>query len=114
MSLSVSHHLLLCATPTKPACCEANEGLKSWQALKRILHELKLEDPQRPEGIVLRSKIDCLRICKQGPILLIWPDGIWYYKVSPVLIEKIVREHIIRGKPIKDYILKKTPLMNKH
>ena len=67
--------------------------------LKLILKKLKLEDPNRPEGIVLRSKVNCLRICKSGPILLIWPEGIWYKYVSQERIEAIIKSHIIEGKP---------------
>ena len=110
MSPHVSHHLLLCANSKKLLCCEANEGLKSWDELKHVLKKLNLEDPSRPEGIVLRSKVDCLRICKSGPILLIWPEGIWYHNVFSNRIEKIIRSHIINGIPIKEWVLQKTPL----
>ena len=112
MNCHVSHHLLLCATPTKPSCCNPNLGIKSWEKLKIILQEFNLEDPNRSEGIVLRSKVDCLRICKNGPILLVWPDGIWYEKVSPEKISEIFTSHIINGKPIEKWILKKTPFLN--
>ncbi len=110
MILQISHHLLLCASPQKALCCNPENGINSWERLKRILKELNLEDPQRPEGMVLRSKVDCLRVCNEGPILLIWPDGIWYEKVSPDLIEQIIKQHIIGGVPIKQFICKQTPL----
>ncbi len=110
MSLKVSHHLLLCATPQKSSCCNPKQGIKSWEKLKSILKELNLEDPKRPDGVVLRSKVDCLRVCKSGPILLVWPDGIWYKNVSPKRLEIIIKDHIIKGSPIKKWVLKKTPL----
>ena len=75
-----------------------------------ILKEFNLQDLNRPEGIVMRSKVDCLRICKNGPILLIWPDGIWYEGVTPERIEKIVLEHILNGKVLNNWILKRTTL----
>ena len=74
----ISHHLLLCATPTKAKCCDPKTGLATWNELKRLIKELGLENSDRPEGVVLRSKVDCLRICDKGPILVVWPDGIWY------------------------------------
>ena len=111
MTSQISHHLLLCATPKNPSCCDPIQGLKSWEKLKNILKELNLEDPERPEGIVLRSKVDCLRICKAGPILLIWPEGIWYQDVSPNRIEAIVTQHVLKGNPIKEWVLKETPLI---
>ena len=112
MSLLISHHLLLCATPSKAACCEPGEGEASWKYLKQLLITLDLENHERDEGIVLRSKVDCLRICQEGPILLIWPDGIWYGRVTPERIDSIVRKHILGGNPIHEWIIKKTPYVS--
>lgn len=104
----ISHHLLLCATPSKALCCpDPAVGAASWDALKRLVRELGLEDPARPEGIVLRTKADCLRLCAGGPILLIWPEGIVYGGVSPERVEAIVREHVIGGQPIEQWILQR-------
>jgi len=104
----ISHHLLLCATPTKALCCpDPAIGVASWEFLKRLVREWGLEDPARPEGIVLRTKADCLRLCAGGPILLIWPEGTMYGGVSPERIELILREHVIGGKPIEAWILKR-------
>jgi Ferredoxin len=104
----ISHHLLLCATPSKALCCpDPAVGAASWDALKRLVREMGLEDPARPEGIVLRTKADCLRLCAGGPILLIWPEGIVYGGVSPERVEAIVRKHVIGGQPIEQWILKR-------
>jgi (2Fe-2S) ferredoxin len=104
----ISHHLLLCATPSKALCCpDPAVGAASWDTLKRLVRELGLEDPQRAEGIVLRTKADCLRICAEGPILLIWPEGIVYGGVTPERIERILREHVLGGTPIEAWILKR-------
>ena len=71
------------------------------------MRELGLEDPARPEGIVLRTKADCLRLCAGGPILLIWPEGTVYGGVGPERIEPILREHVIGGQPIEQWIIKR-------
>jgi (2Fe-2S) ferredoxin len=103
--IPVSHHLLLCATPSKALCCpDPALGAASWDTLKRLVRELGLEDPARPGGIVLRSKADCLRICSEGPVLLIWPQGTVYGGVTPDRIEPILREHVIGGQPIEAWI----------
>lgn len=105
MGQRVSHHLLLCATPSKALCCpDPAAGAASWEALKRLVRELGLENPARPEGIVLRTKADCLRICAEGPVLLIWPDGVVYQGVTAERIERILREHLIKGMPIERWI----------
>jgi len=110
MSL-VSHHLLLCATPSKALCCPDPEiGAASWNRLKQLVRELGLEDPARAQGIVLRTKADCLRICAEGPILLIWPEGVIYGGVTPERIEAIVREHVIGGRALESWIVARNQL----
>ncbi len=106
----VSHHLLLCATPTKALCCpDPAAGAASWGLLKRLVRELGLEDPARPEGVVLRTKADCLRICTGGPVLLIWPEGTVYGGVTPERIEPILREHVIGGRPVEAWVVQRMP-----
>ncbi|MEB3302864.1 MAG: (2Fe-2S) ferredoxin domain-containing protein, partial [Cyanobacteriota bacterium] len=47
--IPVSHHLLLCATPSKPLCCpDPAVGAASWNTLKRLVRALGLEQPERP------------------------------------------------------------------
>ena len=104
----VAHHLLLCAAPSKALCCsDPAVGAASRQRLKQLIRELGLEDPMRERGIVLRSKVDCLRVCREGPILLVWPEGTLYGEVTAERIERIVREHLIEGRPIDSWILQR-------
>jgi len=107
----ISHHLLLCATPTKALCCpDPALGAASWDRLKTLVRELGLDKPDRPEGIVLRTKADCLRICGDGPILLIWPEGILYGGVTPERIERIVHDHVMGGATIEEWVLRRYAL----
>ena len=106
----ISHHLLLCATPSKAKCCIPAKGAATWDALKQSVKRLGLEDSSRPEGIVLRSKVDCLRVCDRGPILLIWPDGTWYGEVTPDRLERILTEHIIGGEPIEEWLIQRSTM----
>ena len=107
----VSHHLLLCATPTKALCCpDPAVGAASWDTLKRLVRDWGLEDPQRPGGIVLRSKADCLRICAEGPVLLIWPEGCVYGGVTPERLETILREHVLGGQPVQQWLVRQYAL----
>ncbi len=108
--LRVSHHLLLCATSNKGACCENELGEATWSRLKKVLKQEDLENPNRTKGLILRSKVDCLRICIGGPILLVWPEGIWYGSVTPERIEVIVHEHIIQGKPLEEWIIRRSKM----
>ena len=106
----VSHHLLLCATASKAKCCDPAVGAESWNKLKELVKQLGLDNPGRAEGVVLRSKADCLRICEQGPVLLIWPDGCWYGGVTPERLEAILRRHVMAGEPIEEWLIQRTPM----
>ncbi len=107
----IERHLLLCSDQTKPKCCTKEASLASWNYLKSRLKELKLDRPtaDRP-NCIFRTKANCLRVCSEGPILLVYPDGTWYKNVTPEAIEKIIQEHLIGNRVVAEYVFYQRPL----
>src|SRR5664279_3451308 len=93
------HHLFLCLGPD---CAPMKKGEKVWSHLKQRCSELKLP--------VMRTKANCLRVCTGGPWLLVYPEGVWYGDMTPDRCERILREHIAAGKPVKEWAMKTHPL----
>ena len=100
-------HIFLCADQTEPKCAPREQTLVAWDFLKRRLQDLGLTQGSH---VVYRTKANCLRICAQGPIAVVYPDGTWYHSANPDVLERIIQEHLIAGRPVSEFAFAVNPL----
>jgi (2Fe-2S) ferredoxin len=93
------HHLFLCIGPD---CCQSQEGEALWEHAKARVKESGLP--------VMRTKAGCFRICAQGPWLVVYPDGVWYREMTPERFDRILQEHVLGGRVVREWVAAVNPL----
>lgn len=101
---SYRRHVFLC---TGPSCCTPETGLAAWEVLKKTLKDQGLTSGA---NACYRTKVGCLRICSQGPTMVVYPEGTWYHGMTAERIPEFVQEHLIEGSPVGELVFARNPL----
>ena len=96
-----TRHIFLC---TGDSCRRREENLELWDHLKARLKANGLA--RGDQAPVFRSKSECLRVCCEGSIAVVYPEGTWYRDLDKAALDRVIDEHLQNGRPVPDFILK--------
>ena len=98
-----SRHVLLC---TQSGCCKDKDEAKATRkTLNREFKKLKAD------GVtVYVTEVGCLRFCQNGPLMVVYPEGTWYGRVTPEVCQRVFEEHLRDGEPVEEYVFARNPL----
>jgi (2Fe-2S) ferredoxin len=86
-------------------CCSGGGSAKVLEVLHRELGAAGLSDE------VQVSSCGCLGICESGPVMILYPNGTWYTKLTPEAIPEIVASHFLYDEPVFKFVREDRPAM---
>ncbi|CAG9170346.1 (2Fe-2S) ferredoxin domain-containing protein [Cupriavidus pampae] len=99
MSSHFQHHVFFCLNQREngKACCADHNAKEMQQYAKKRCKELGISG----EGRVRINQAGCLDRCELGPVLVVYPEAVWYTFVDEQDIDEIIESHLVNGKPVE-------------
>ena len=93
------HHVFFCCNqrPDGETCCAKLGAAEAQTYAKERIAELKLKG----EGRIRINKAGCMDRCDEGPVLVVYPESVWYQYVDTDDIEEIIQEHLVNGRIVE-------------
>lgn len=98
-SMSFSHHLFFCLNQRSNGedCCDQHNAFTLFDYAKKRVKELGIAGP----GKIRVNKAGCLDRCADGPVMVVYPQGVWYTMVDVDDVEEIIQSHLIAGRTVE-------------
>ncbi len=93
------HHVFFCCNQREPGenCCQNHKADELRDYAKNRVKALGLAG----KGKVRVNKAGCLDRCDEGPVIVVYPDEVWYTYVDKSDIDEIVEEHLKHGRVVE-------------
>jgi (2Fe-2S) ferredoxin len=93
------HHVFFCCNQRDPPerCCANNDALAMQQSAKQRIKALGLAGKDR----VRINKSGCLDRCEEGPVIVVYPEAVWYTYVDRQDIDEIIDRHVVGGEIVE-------------
>ncbi|GIV65033.1 MAG: hypothetical protein KatS3mg046_293 [Bellilinea sp.] len=83
-------------------CAHRAIAERVFDRLQTLIHTYQLDDFDAPYRVKCQLA-GCLDICENGATLVVQPDGIYYWKIDEVKVEKIFFQHLLKNYPVEEF-----------
>lgn len=97
----VTAHILICCQKCDSKCAKIDESKRAIEVCKEFA---KFYEEEFKEKIMV-TKTSCLKVCESGPIMAIYPEGIWYHSCDKKNLRKILTSHFLDGEVAEKFLL---------